>query len=77
MRVCWFGIELDFTFELPAIRFYLGPTTVDDEPEPEPEPPTIRGDALSTPIGFRPTPHPGWERPLNHWDEPGEGDEDT
>ena len=39
--------------------------------------PDRRGDALSTPTGFAPTPHPGWERSLNGYDEPGEGDEDT
>lgn len=36
-----------------------------------------RGDSTSTVIGFAPTPHPGWERPLNGYDEPGEGDEDV
>lgn len=63
VTVAWFGFELDF---------YLGETRVDDEPEPDP-----RGDVLCQPIGFAPTPHPGWERPLNHWDEPSEGDEDV
>lgn len=70
VQVAWFGLELDF---------YLGPTTVNDEHEPEPEPvrDSVHGDSLSTVIGFTRTPHPGWERPLNHWDEPGEGDEDV
>lgn len=61
LTLAWFGYELDVTF---------GPTTVDDEIEP-------LGDSLSTPIGFAPTPHPGWEKSLNTWDEPAEGDEDV
>ena len=38
---------------------------------------TDAGTTGAYPIGFAPTPHPGWERPLNTFDEPGEGDEDV
>lgn len=62
LTLAWFGYELDFS---------LGPTTVDDEPEPD-----THGDVTCQPLGFAPTPHPGWEKPLNGYDEPAEGDED-
>lgn len=69
LTLCWFGYELDFSF---------GPTTVDDMQEPctgEFEPYQDAGTTGCTILGFAPTPHPGWERPLNTFDEPGEGDE--
>lgn len=69
---CWFGIELDFRADPTGVSFYLGASTVDDEPELDP-----RGDVVGTFIGFAPTPHPGWEICPNGYDEPAEGDEDT
>ena len=35
------------------------------------------GTTGSTPIGFCHSPQPEWERPLNRYDEPAEGDEDA
>ncbi len=69
---CWFGIELDFRADLTGVSFYLGMSTVDDEPEPD-----SRGDVVGTFIGFAPSAQPDWEKPLNRYDEPSEGDEDT
>lgn len=64
LTLAWFGYELDFS---------LGPTTVDDEAEPV----TVRGDSVSIPIGYAPSPPPEWEKPLNRYDEPSEADEDV
>lgn len=50
----------------------------DDEPEAEEfETYQDAGTTGSTPIGFAPSPQPEWERPLNGYDEPDEGDEDV
>lgn len=64
LTLCWFGFELDIS---------LGPTTVDDEPACSLD----GGTTSSYPIGYAPTPHPSWERPLNQWDEPSEDSEDV
>lgn len=62
LNFCYGGMELDFTLELPTISFSFGPF-VDEEPEALPDPVTIRGDSLSVPIGFAPTPMPPWDDP--------------
>lgn len=59
----WFGFEV-------SLDFYLGPTTVDDEPETVFE----AGSYTSTPIGFCPSIVPDWEKPLNGYDEPDEAE---
>lgn len=61
VQVAWFGLELDF---------YLGPTTVDDEPEDC----TGAGSFTSQPVGFCPSVEPDWEKPLNRYDEPDEAE---
>lgn len=43
----------------------------------EPEEVDPRGDVVSYPIGYAPSPQPDWEKPLNRYDEPSEGDEGT
>lgn len=73
--VCWFGLELDFRADLTGVSFYLGRTTVDDDVAPDPVP--VRGDSVSIPIGYAPSPQPDWEKPLNRWDEPDESTEDV
>lgn len=59
----WFGLEV-------SLDFYVGPTTVDDEPEPVCE----AGSYTSTVIGFAPSVEPDWEKPLNRYDEPDEAE---
>lgn len=62
LTLCLAGFELDF---------YLGETRVDDEPEPVFE----AGSWTSNPVGFCHSIEPDWEKPLNRYDEPAEGDE--
>lgn len=62
LTLAWFGYEIDFSF---------GPTTVD-----EPDTCSLDGGTTSSyPVGFTQTPHPPWERPLNTWDVPDEGED--
>lgn len=68
IQVAWFGMELDF---------YLGPTTVDDDPEPE-SVEDHRASFTSYPVGFAPSVTPEWEIPPSyHTFDPGDEDEDT
>ena len=60
---------LGFTLDLTLGR--------DRDDEPEFDEYQDAGTTSAYPIGFAQTPHPGWERPLNTFDEPGEGDEDV
>lgn len=55
------------------LDFYLGETRVDDEPEYLPY--QDAGTTGSTVVGFVRSVEPDWERPLNRYDEPAEGDE--
>lgn len=64
------------SIELFGYELTFGPAAeVDDEPEFEPY--QDAGSTSAYPIGFAQTPHPGWEKSLNTWDEPSEGDEDV
>lgn len=70
LTLTWFGLEVDL---------YLGPSTVDDDvlDSVQDTPDTSPGSFTSCPVGFTANINPNWERPLNGWDEPSEGDEDV
>lgn len=64
------------SIELFGYELTFGPA-VEAECESEFEPYQDAGSTGSWPIGFARTPHPGWEKSLNTWDEPSEDTEDV